>query len=86
MKRFEGGMDYEDYVDRTYFEKLVDAAINDISAFGDFQWFVSDDVLPPWVVPCGDESIEDCAFCSNFDANARKCNIGFDISNTFVKE
>lgn len=33
----------EDAVDRSYFDRLVDEAVTDISAFGDFEWFESDD-------------------------------------------
>ena len=32
----------EDDIDKTYYKNLVDEAINDISKFGDFEWFVSD--------------------------------------------
>lgn len=31
----------EDDIDRSYHDKLVDAAVSDISKFGDFEWFVS---------------------------------------------
>ena len=39
---------------------MVDAAVHDISQYGDFEWFVSDDPyvqpnpsddIPPWVAP-----------------------------------
>ena len=33
----------EDYIDRSYYNELVDAAIETISQYGDFEWFVSDD-------------------------------------------
>ena len=33
----------EDYVDRSYYNELVDAAVETISQYGDFEWFVSDD-------------------------------------------
>ena len=35
-------------IDRSYYDALVDAAVNDISQYGDFEWFVSDD---PAVAP-----------------------------------
>ena len=31
----------EDRVDRSYYDKLVDAAVDNISKFGDFEWFIS---------------------------------------------
>ena len=34
-------MDYKDCVDYEYYRKLVDEAVNDISEYGDFEWFVS---------------------------------------------
>ena len=33
----------EDDIDRSYYDKLVDDAIDTISEYGDFEWFVSDD-------------------------------------------
>jgi len=33
----------EDCIDISYFNKLVDEAVTDISKYGDFEWFVSDD-------------------------------------------
>lgn len=47
-------------IDRSYYDKLVDAAVADISKHGDFEWFVSDDPYvepakiddtPPWEGP-----------------------------------
>ena len=32
----------EDDIDRSYYDKLVDAAVESISEFGDFEWFVDD--------------------------------------------
>lgn len=40
------------YVDRDYYTKLVDAAVETISKYGDFEWFVSDDIgVAPWDSP-----------------------------------
>lgn len=36
----------EQYIDRSYYNKLVDEAIDTISKYGDFEWFVSDDPYP----------------------------------------
>ena len=33
----------EDYIDRSYYNALVDAAVETISQYGDFEWFVSED-------------------------------------------
>ena len=37
----------EDDIDRSYYERMVDAAVHDISQYGDFEWFVSDDPYVP---------------------------------------
>ena len=34
---------YEQYIDKSYFEKLANDAIEHINTFGDYEWFVSDD-------------------------------------------
>ena len=44
----------EDDVDRRYYDHLVDEAVETISKYGDFEWFVSDDGVAPWTAP--DES------------------------------
>lgn len=44
----------ENDIDRSYYEKLVNAAVDEISKYGDFEWFVSDDKrepVPPWDEP-----------------------------------
>lgn len=37
----------EDDIDRSYYDKLADAAVESISQYGDFEWFVSDDSYIP---------------------------------------
>lgn len=39
VKKFEK----EDDIDRSYYAAMVDAAVADISKFGDFEWFISED-------------------------------------------
>ena len=42
----------EEYIDHSYYEKLVNDAVDTISKYGDFEWFVSNDSdgsdVPPW--------------------------------------
>lgn len=40
----------EDDIDRSYYDAMVDEAINTISEYGDYEWFISDDHagIPPW--------------------------------------
>lgn len=42
----------EESIDKAYFNKEVDDAIKEISKYGDFEWFASDDSgMPPWQKP-----------------------------------
>ena len=45
-------LEKESDIDRSYYDSLVDKAIEEISKYGDFEWFVSDDPYvpntPPW--------------------------------------
>ena len=42
----------EDAIDRSFYDKLVDDAVDTISQYGDFEWFVSDDpYIPPATLP-----------------------------------
>ena len=44
----------EDGIDRSYYDRLVDEAVDTISKYGDFEWFISDDQgcdMPPWFNP-----------------------------------
>ena len=43
-------------IDRSYYERLVNDAVDAISQYGDFEWFCSDgtedhDDIPPWECP-----------------------------------
>ena len=42
----------EDYIDRSYYDRKVDEAVEDISVYGDFEWFVGDEPYrPPIDIP-----------------------------------
>ena len=42
----------EESIDKEYFNKETDEAVEEIAKYGDFEWFVSDDQgLPPWTAP-----------------------------------
>ena len=84
----------EDDIDRSYYDKLVDNAIETISQYGDFNWFVSDDsnehVAPweasenpedlPWTAACGKNS---CIGCEHYAENLYQgaCDLGYDNSD-----
>lgn len=80
----------EDYIDKSYYNALVDAAVETISQYGDFEWFVSDD---PYISdekpkepypPCGDNKYETCFDCPKFDTD--ECKIGYCLSNYIIKK
>lgn len=82
----------ESDIDRSYYDKLVDEAIEAISEYGDFEWFVSDDVSEPieppkeplpWLVACGKESCIGCPHFTN-DRFDMDCKAGYDNSD-FIK-
>ena len=61
----------ENDIDRGYYNSLVDDAVENISKYGDFEWFISDcnemidSMVPPWLAPCGKDV--DCVTCAQFD-------------------
>jgi hypothetical protein len=81
----------EDDIDRSYYNTLVDDAVDAISEYGDFEWFVSDDPVPepqqlqapPWLVACGRETCEGCEHFSN-DAYHFDCALGHDIGDMLI--
>jgi hypothetical protein len=79
----------EDGIDRSYYDSLVDDAIQAISLYGDFEWFVSEDPYildpekndpPPWSVQCNRKT--DCESCDGLvysEITGKKdCKYGFD--------
>ena len=80
----------EEYIDRSYYNALVDAAVDTISQYGDFEWFVSDD---PYISeekpkepypPCGDKKYDTCFDCPKFDTG--ECKIGYCLESYIVKK
>lgn len=83
-------LDKQDCIDRSYYDKQVDDAVEAISKFGDFEWFVSDEpkVAPwfkaendlPWTMPCGRDNCDGCPHFTN-DQFDMDCKLGHDISD-----
>lgn len=80
-------------IDRSYYDKLVDDAVETISKYGDFEWFVSNDVyqaekkdVPPWLPPCGDMKYENCFECPHFTNEMFDidCGLGYDVSEIVI--
>ena len=82
----------EDNIDRSYYNNLVNEAVETISKYGDFEIFVSGEPYlvelganngdadvdsPPWNPPCGKE--QTCYDCKRFRDG--KCGLGHDLSN-----
>ena len=83
-------------IDKTYYTKLVDDAVDAISEFGDFEWFISDDIIPDvipdetrkilaMIPPCGNSERATCLDCPDFtnDEFDIDCKKGYDISGMF---
>lgn len=75
-------------IDRSYYNRLVDDAVDAISKYGDFEQFVSDDSSvdsPPWKAPCGKDGCSKCPELTNnfYDID---CAQGYDISDVIHKE
>ncbi len=84
----------ENDIDLSYYNDLVNEAVNEISKYGDFELFVSGDPIPEadaivdWppdeyippvgYMPCGREK---CTGCENFtnDAFHIDCRLGYDV-------
>lgn len=76
-------------IDESFYENLANDAIDTISQYGDFEWFVSDEEeplpdLPPWLAPCGSET--PCQNCPDFcdDEFHFDCAKGYDISGLTI--
>ena len=76
-------------IDRSYYDKLVDDAVDTMGKYGDFEWFVSDDPTPeiapwfkaenpdlPWSMACGKDT---CHGCPNLTRSG--CKAGYDNSD-----
>lgn len=79
-------------IDRSYYDKMIDEAVETISQFGDFEWFVSDDKAEepifksditdlPWCPECDEK--ESCLNCPHFshDEHHMECKKGFNIND-----
>ena len=79
----------EDDIDKTYYHKLVDDAIDTISEYGDFNAFVSDEYVDPSkVMTCGSTLYKTCLECPNFsnDDFDMDCKLGYDIADSIINK
>lgn len=81
----------ESDIDRSYYDNLLNDAVDTISGYGDFERFVSDEVTNeskteeackslPWTMACGKDT---CYGCEHFcrDGFNIECKAGHDISD-----
>ena len=80
-------LEKEDDIDRSYYNRLIDTAIDTISKYGDFEEFISDEV-PPWVLPCGSTEYSSCYECPHFNCTDFDidCGLGYDISDVIMDD
>lgn len=80
----------ENSVDKSFYEKLIDEAVETISKYGDFEWFISDNDSEsvPWEPPCNGVACDDCYKCSHLsnDEFHFDCDLGYDLSKLIKKE
>ena len=79
-------------INKDYYNKLVDDAVANISQYGDFEWFRSDEPVPPvvattpkeelpWKAPCGKDSCTGCKDLYYPDNLHIACKHEYDISD-----
>ena len=84
----------EDAIDISYYRSMVDNAVDTISKFGDFEWFVSEDHREPifkkelntdlpWTAACGRDTCKGCKHFTN-DQYHMDCKLGYDISDIIL--
>lgn len=78
----------EDDIDISFYNQMVDKAVDAIAEYGDVEWFISDDPIPnvespPWKVACGKDT---CIGCPNFvySPDRVECKLGHDISDMII--
>ena len=79
-----------DIIDLSYYDTLVDEAMDDINQYGDVEWFLSDDPVGdedplPWYPPCGDEKIDICGDCPKFNPETKTCSDGYDLNGYIIE-
>ena len=77
-------------IDISYYDNLVNEAIEDIGKYGDIEWFLSDEPIkdvfvPPWYPPCGDNKIDICCDCPKFDPETKTCKDNYDLNGYIVE-
>jgi hypothetical protein len=77
-------------IDISYYDELVNDALDNISKYGDAEWFMSDDPvqetqMAPWFPPCGDEKIDICSECPKFNQQTKTCSDGYNLEGYIIE-
>jgi energy-coupling factor transporter ATP-binding protein EcfA2 len=86
----DGGKVDSNIIDLSYYDNLVNDAIDDINVYGDPEWFMSDEPVDdeaalPWYPPCGDEKIDICGDCPKFDQETKTCSEGYNLNGYIIE-
>ena len=74
----KNNLDETSIIDMSYYDKICEDAINNISKYGDFDIFVNE--RPPWLLPCGDENMGKCSDCKDYPEGDKEiCYKGYSI-------
>jgi hypothetical protein len=79
-----------DIIDMSYYDRMVDEAMDHINQYGDVEWFLSDDPVDeegslPWYPPCGDEKIDICGECPKFNHETKTCDDGYNLNGYIIE-
>ena len=78
-------LEKENDIDRGYYDKLVDDAVDTISKYGDFEGFISDDGYTSSEndTPCKSQDYISCFDCPHLrtDSEMLICQKGYDVTN-----
>lgn len=83
-------LEREDDIDRGYYNSLVDDAVENMSKYGDIEWFMSDTTdappqddpigfndAPPWCMPCGKFDCAGCEYWMIETDTENECKLGY---------
>lgn len=91
VKKITNGDIDTNVIDISYYDNLVNKAIESMDIYGDPEWFMSDDAiepeaLPPWYPPCGDAKIDICSDCEKYNHETKTCSDGYNLEGFIVEK
>ena len=67
----------EDNIDISYYDNLAEKAKEAINTYYPFEQFVMEPL--PWTLPCGEDKIDNCIKCPNYDIKTEKCILKYNV-------